>query len=69
MIVRFHDLPPWRRAFEVVSIAVTVYSLAALFLEMEMTGNGPSDGFWLWNEWIVTGLFTAEYLVRWYSFG
>ena len=66
MIVRFHDLPPGRRAFEAVSIAVTVYSLAALFVEMEMTGNGPSDGFWFWNELVVTGLFTAEYLARWY---
>lgn len=65
MIVRFHDLPPGRRAFEVVSIAVTVYSLVVLFLEMEMTGPGRGDGFWFWNESVVTGLFAAEYLVRW----
>ena len=65
MIVRFRDLSPWRRAFEVVSIAVTLYSLAALFVEMEMTGTGPAAGFWLWSERVVTGLFTAEYLLRW----
>ena len=64
MIVRFSDLPPWRSAFEVVSIAVTVYSLAALFLEMECPAPTQRRVLAL-EERVVTGLFTAEYLFRW----
>lgn len=45
------------------------YSLVAYFLELEYAGTDNSrEGylFFLWSERVVAGIFTIEYLVRWF---
>jgi voltage-gated potassium channel len=41
------------------------YSIATYFIEIELTGTEHSQGFWLWSERVVAGVFTLEYLIRW----
>ncbi|MDB5311181.1 MAG: voltage-gated potassium channel [Gemmataceae bacterium] len=42
-----------------------VYSIATLFLELEIDSHSPSSGFFLWSERAVAAAFTVEYLLRW----
>ena len=54
-----------RRSLEVFVQLLIVYSVATLFIELEVTEHGPSKGFWLWSERVVAVLFTIEYAARW----
>jgi voltage-gated potassium channel len=59
---------PSKRWFESLAQLVVVYSVAMLFLESELNASGGatrSETFWIWNERILLGLFTVEYLLRW----
>ncbi|MCU0705456.1 MAG: potassium channel family protein [Fimbriiglobus sp.] len=57
--------PAWKRSFDTVSIWLTAYSLVCLFAELELDPKAYGGGWWYWNEWAVTLLFTVEYVVRW----
>jgi voltage-gated potassium channel len=44
---------------------VIVYSLATLFIELEVAPDGPPPLWFLWSERVITVVFTLEYLTRW----
>jgi voltage-gated potassium channel len=44
---------------------VIVYSLATLFIELEVAPDGPPPSWFLWSERVITVVFTLEYLTRW----
>ena len=57
-----------RRWFEAASQLLVVYSVVVFYMEAEMSVPGATraaSGFWLWNERIVVGIFSLEYLFRW----
>lgn len=48
---------------------VIFYSLAMYFVELEFGGTEHSKAghpFFLWSERVVAGIFTIEYLIRWF---
>jgi voltage-gated potassium channel len=53
------------RWLEVLIRWVIVYSIAALFIEMEVSPDGHPTGWLLWSERVITAVFTLEYLARW----
>jgi voltage-gated potassium channel len=57
-------MKPSQRLAELFVLLLIVYSLVTYFLELEFTSLADHE-FFLWSEWIVTGLFTAEFLIRW----
>ncbi len=57
----------WRRTFEYAVQALILYSIVSFYVEVEISRGKASEGFWFYNEVAVTGLFTAEYLLRWFT--
>jgi voltage-gated potassium channel len=57
-------MKPSQRWAELFVVLLIVYSLVTYFLELEFTSLADHE-FFLWSEWIVTGFFTAEFLIRW----
>ncbi len=58
-----------RKWFESSIQVLIFYSIIIYYIEAEMSERGlttPGVGFWLWNERLVVGLFTFEYLYRWF---
>jgi voltage-gated potassium channel len=55
-----------RRWFEFAAQALVLYSIVVLYMETESRISGStSAAFWTWNERILLGLFTFEYVARW----
>ena len=56
------------RWFESAMQLLVIYSIACYAAEAELTEAGyipAGSAFWLWNERVIAGLFTCEYLYRW----
>jgi len=63
------DASTGKRWFEVLSLALVLYSSVVYFMEFELTEAErvqPGLGFWLWNERLLLVAFSSEYLFRWY---
>jgi voltage-gated potassium channel len=54
-----------RRGLEVFIQLVIVYSIVALFVELEQDEGGPTPAYFAWSEYFVATIFTVEYAVRW----
>src|SRR5690242_7977919 len=54
-----------RRWVEALIRWVILYSIAALFIELEVAPDGPPPSWFLWSERVITAVFTLEYLARW----
>jgi voltage-gated potassium channel len=53
------------RRLELLVLVLTLYSVVALFAELEFADSDQSTGFFLWSERVVAVAFTVEYVARW----